>query len=162
MANNYMDLAFEGDADLRRAVSAWQFLLLNDASPVSREIDKQFYKQVLSWGYTKELEGVPLDTVNIGLRDLINKHLAEHPATLAAEIMEGEPTWLSFNMLPSDEVAASWNDLFWDVFDTLVAYKLCAQCGKPFKFKSHRAKYCGDACRTQASRDRKDNEAPAS
>ena len=65
--------------------------------------------------------------------------------------IEGES--LEWDIHPTDEISEYWDDVMYDITQRQ-QYKLCKQCGKPFRYSSHRATYCGTACRTQASREK--------
>jgi hypothetical protein len=162
---NFMEFAFADDIsdykledtaniqiDLRRAVTQWLYILSGRKMMVGK-IDKQFRDHVKSWGYWKELEGQPLDTIAITLRDLINSYLAAHPVIGTAEVVNTTTTILGMQMKPSDNVAKTWKSMLM-LAGSCRQYKLCVQCNKPFAFQSHRATYCSDACRTRASRER--------
>lgn len=162
---DYMELAFTDDltgcdmegvadiqTDLRRAVSQWLYILSNRKTMIGR-IDRQFIAHVKSWGYWKQLEGQPLDTVAINLRDIINSYLTRHPVVETAAITDTKSSVLEIYLKPSDNVAEIWHAMLRQSWECK-SYKPCKQCNKPFSFQSHRAIYCSDACRTRASRGR--------
>ena len=147
---NYMELAFADDkqTDLRLVITGSML------SRYANTTNAEFLEVVRSWGFWDDLEALPADTLAIKMRDIINSHFKNHPVYGLAKFDSLEVSW---DMEPSDDESKIWFDLLWEISDP-DKYRLCAQCKKPFAYSSHRATYCGTACRTQASRDRNEKK----
>ena len=158
---DYMEKAFEGDAELQRAVSMWVFLdaIQGSSDSPQRNWEESFLDAIKEWGYWKVLEELPTDTVAIQLRDLINSKLRDHHILVSAALQLRNENGDGMDRIvldfdPTDVVAENWYNLLLDAHNGQFLFKLCKQCGKPFAYTSHRAIYCSEKCRTKASRER--------
>jgi hypothetical protein len=89
------------------------------------------------------------DTALLSLRDYINAHAPQ--TKMGIEIYADSPA-VTYQ-IESRKEPALWLDAINAVTKDW-AYRLCSYCGKPYAYKSKKAMYCSDTCRTYASRER--------
>jgi hypothetical protein len=83
------------------------------------------------------------------MRDFINRHAPD--AKMGIKIYADSPA--IHYQIEAHKEPAYWMDVI-NAVTKEWAYRLCNYCGKPFVYKSKKAMYCSDTCRTYASRER--------
>ena len=125
--------------DFRKVLGLW----IASMTPEHRaRMDKRILDQFT--------DDIPRDTALLQLRDFINDHAPQ--AKMGIQIYADSPA-INYQIEANKE-PAYWMGAINAVTKDL-AYRLCEHCGKPFVYKSKRATYCSDVCRTAASRERR-------
>lgn len=132
--------------DMRELLGVWLASLDPDALEWMGEKLVELYKK-----------DIPRDTALLSLRDFVNARAV--PVKAGITVNSGYPEQI---ILPAEKgpISLLWLGII-ETITTPNAYRICSHCGKPFTYKSPRAVYCSDVCRTYAHRESKEAVAKA-
>lgn len=130
-------------ADVKEVVSIWARVYPDEKR---EKVDPQIWARIQS-------SDLPRDTAIYTARDIINRHLkGDSPVNVVASVNPEHTMVPAFKQ--TTPIGHVWFSMIME-FSSFKFYRLCEECGAPFRYTSHKATYCSEACRSAAYRRRR-------